>query len=222
MPASCGRYLLASKMRADMISPESMMESDKEIILAKVRLHWGIFVPVFFGAIAVFLPAMFWLLLAHQAVNMISQTLAPINHGAGFRQPELIWLIPFAPLVAMTTGLLIEKWLSFSKSEIVLTNRRLSFRTGFLWRRSRELPLENVEAIYISESLLGRICGYGTVTVTSVGGAGFPLLYIGSPQIFHGTLQNAVLNAKNTLRGAAKLPEPTSGRQDADARYRPR
>ena len=199
-----------------------MTESDKENILAKVHLHWGIFVPVLLWAFATLLPIMVWLLLAHRAMSMISQTLAPLSNGAAVHQPELIWLIPFVPFVAGITGLLLEKWVSYAKSEIVLTNLRLSFRTGFLWRRSGELPLENVEAVYISESLLGRICGYGTVTVTTVGGAGFPLSYLGSPQIFHGTLQKAVLAAKNALRAMPKLPGATSRPQDQDTRYRPK
>lgn len=41
--------------------------------------------------------------------------------------------------------------------------------TGFLNKISGELPLENVESIYIAEPLFGRILGYGTVAVTSVG-----------------------------------------------------
>jgi len=199
-----------------------MTESDKENILAKVHLHWGIFVPVLLWAFATLLPIMVWLLLARRALSMMSQTLAPLNNGGAVHQPELIWLIPFAPFVAVITGLLLEKWISYAKSEIVLTNRRLSFRTGFVWRCSGELPLENVEAIYISESLLGRICGYGTVTVTTVGGAAFPLSYMGSPQFFHETLKKAVLDAKNTLQGTAKVPGATSVHQDQDAPYRPK
>jgi bifunctional non-homologous end joining protein LigD len=46
--------------------------------------------------------------------------------------------------------------------------------------------------------LVGRLCGFGTVTVTTVGGTRFPLSFIGSPQGFHSTLQKAVLNAKNS------------------------
>ncbi len=199
-----------------------MTDPDKEITLAKVRLHWGIFVPVLLAAFAILLPTMFCLLLAHQALNMMSQMVASLNHGVGLAQPKLIWLIALAPCLAILAGLLLERWISYAKSEIVLTNRRLSFRTGFVWRRSGELPLENVEAIYISESLVGRICGFGTVTVTTVGGAGFPLSYLGSPQSFHGTLQKAVLDAKHALRGTPKLPGSASGPQDEDARYKPR
>jgi hypothetical protein len=103
-----------------------------------------------------------------------------------------------------------------------LTDRRLVFRTGFLSRRSGELPLENIESIYISEPFLGRLCGYGTVTVTTVGGAHFRLWFIGSPQSFHARLQKAVLDAKNCSRGRPKPPDGRPPPPDDDSRYRPK
>jgi uncharacterized membrane protein YdbT with pleckstrin-like domain len=46
-----------------------------------------------------------------------------------------------------------------ANSEITLTNKRLIYRTGFLARAAGELPLENVDAIFIFEPLLGRLLG---------------------------------------------------------------
>ena len=57
------------------------------------------------------------------------------------------------------------------------------------------------------------MCGYGSVTVTTVGGAAFPLWFIGSPQIFHSTLQKAVLDAKNAIRSRPEPPESGSPRR---------
>jgi hypothetical protein len=133
---------------------------------------------------------------------------------------NLIWLSALVPYLVVVLALLLGTWFSFSKSEVTLTNRRLVFRTGFLSRRSGELPLENVESIYISEPLLGRLCGYGSVTVTSVGGAAFPLWFIGCPQSFHSTLQKAVLNARNSMGGGPKPPESETPPQDDDFRYK--
>ena len=72
----------------------------------------------------------------------------------------------------------VSIWITYSKSQITLTDRRLLFRTGFIMRVSGELPLANIEAIFLIEPLLGRIFGFGTVGVTSVGGASLPLRFI--------------------------------------------
>jgi len=77
-----------------------------------------------------------------------------------------------------------------------------------------ELPLENVEAIYLSEPLFGRLLGYGTVLVTSLGGH-----YIASPQAFHAMLQKAVGGAKSSAKRISKAPTPPP---DDDSRYMPK
>jgi uncharacterized membrane protein YdbT with pleckstrin-like domain len=174
-----------------------MMELQQERTLAKVRLHWGIFIPVVlvaFGMVAATLPFIF---ITQAADHAMSQMARQFNQPSAMPRLHLIWLLPLIPDFVIVPGLLLATWFAYSKSEVTLTNRRLVFRTGFFSRRSGEVPLENVEAIYISEPLFGRMCGYGTVMVTTVGGARFPLSFIGSPQTFHSTLQKAVLDVKS-------------------------
>jgi uncharacterized membrane protein YdbT with pleckstrin-like domain len=194
-----------------------MMELQQETTLAKVRLHWGIFIPVLLFALCPILLLLPFMFLMHGLFNTLGQMGMPANPSL-----NLIWLPVLAPYLVMILGLLLGTWFSYLKSEVTLTDRRLIFRTGFLSRRSGELPLENVESIFISEPLLGRIFGYGTVTVTTIGGAGFPLAFIGSAQSFHATVQNAVVDAKNCTRGFPKPPESGSPVQDDDSRYKPK
>jgi len=163
----------------------------QETTLAKVRLHWGIFIPVLLFALFPVLVSLPLIFLFHGLFGALSRMGMPANPSI-----NLIWLSALVPYLVMVLALVLATWFSYLKSEVTLTNRRLVFRTGFLSRRSGELPLENVESIYISEPLLGRMCGYGSVTVTTVGGGAFPLWFIGCPQSFHSTLQKAVLEAK--------------------------
>jgi uncharacterized membrane protein YdbT with pleckstrin-like domain len=147
---------------------------------------------------------------------------------AQFNQPPVIpglsWMFLWAavPDFVIVVGLLLGAWFTYLKSEVTLTDRRLVFRTGYLSRRSGEVPLENVESIYIFEPLIGRMCGYGTVTVTTVGAARFVLWFIGTPQEFHSMLQKAVLNAKDSSRFIPKPPKPGLRAQDDDLRYKPK
>ena len=199
-----------------------MMELQQETTLAKVRLHWGIFIPVVLWAFGLVVASLPFMLIGNALGKDLSQMEMRFNQSAGIPRLNLIWLSVLVPYFVIVLGLLLGTWFSYLKSEVTLTDRRLVFRTGFLSRRSGELPLENVESIYISEPLLGRMFGYGTVTVTTVGGAGFPLSFIGSPQRFHSTLQKAVLDAKNSLRRIPKPPESGSPPQDDDSRYKPK
>ncbi|HZM02008.1 MAG TPA: PH domain-containing protein [Candidatus Saccharimonadales bacterium] len=127
-----------------------------------------------------------------------------------------------APFFVIDLGLLMGTWFTYLKSEVTLTDRRLVFRTGFLSRRSGELPLENVESIYISEPLLGRLCGYGSVLVTTIGGATHRLAFIASPKSFYSTLQSVVLNAKNSASDTSRPPRAPSPAQKDDSRFMPK
>ena len=193
------------------------MELEQETTLARVRLHWGIFIPVLLFALFPILASVPLIFMFHGLFKALGRMGMAANPGL-----NLIWLSAFVPYLVMVLGLLLGTWFSYAKSEVTLTNRRLVYRTGFLSRRSGELPLENVESIYISEPLLGRMCGYGSVTVTTVGGAAFPLWFIGCPQNFHSTLQKAVLDANNAVRCSPKPPDCGSPPQDDDRRYRPK
>lgn len=194
-----------------------MTELPQEITLAKVRLHWGIFIPVLFLAfcpLLAFLPVLF---MFHGLINALNRLGMPANPSL-----NLIWLFAMAPYFVIVMGLFLGTWFTYSKSEVVLTDHRLIFRTGVLSRRSGELPLENVESIYISEPVLGRLCGYGTVRVTSVSGAQWPLWFVGSPKVFLSTLQKAVRTAKNQIKGVDKTPDRRLPPQDVDSRYKPK
>jgi hypothetical protein len=59
---------------------------------------------------------------------------------------------------------------------------------------------------------------HGTITVTTTGGAAFPLRFIPKPQVFHAVLQRAVAEAKRPARALAK---EVSAPPD-DSRYMPK
>lgn len=55
-------------------------------------------------------------------------------------------------------------------TEFALTNRRIIAKRGIIQQHSLEILLSKVESITISQPLVGRIFGFGTVTVTGSGG----------------------------------------------------
>jgi hypothetical protein len=199
----------------------NVMESQQETTLAKVRLHWGIFIPVLFVIFALVVATLAFAFMANVTHNALSQVVVQFNQPPAVSRFHLILLLVWLPDALIVPGLLLATWFAYSKSEVILTNWRLVYRTGFLARRSGELPLENVESIFISEPLLGRVCGYGTVMVTTVGGARFPFAFISSPQSFHSTLQKAVESFKRAIQPVSTSPQAPPPQND-DSRYMPK
>src|SRR6266849_2983150 len=55
-------------------------------------------------------------------------------------------------------------------TEMAVTNKRVIVKTGLVDRRTTEILLSRIESVVVDEPALGRIFGYGTVTVRGTGG----------------------------------------------------
>jgi uncharacterized membrane protein YdbT with pleckstrin-like domain len=163
--------------------------------ILRTRIHWGI------------------LLLPILVVLPIAiATAAPIL--ALNRFLEQVGGRPSTGLLGVLTGILIIPAVAigfpvveaFLNTEYVVTGRHLRFRTGWLMRASGDLLLQDIEAIFYVEPLLGQLLGYGTVEVTGKGGTRFPLRYVPSTSRLHRTLQDA----RDRLRTGSEpaLPPP--------------
>lgn len=178
-----------------------------ENLLRQERIHPAIFLMPVLTAVSLLVLALpVWFTL-----RMLGTILPGFSIG-------WLWIVALWPLLLVLVPSFLVTLFAYLKSEITLTNKRLLYRTGVVARASGETPLENVESIFILEPLLGRLFGYGTVTVTTLGGANFPISYIGKPQVFHAVLQNAVASAKLPRRQPPK-PAPPPG---DDSRYMPK
>lgn len=66
----------------------------------------------------------------------------------------------------------VRPYLQWRTTRFVLTNRRLTVRTGVLTRSGRDLPLHRITDVSFTHSLLERLLGCGTLTVESAGERG--------------------------------------------------
>ena len=74
--------------------------------------------------------------------------------------------------------------------EMAVTSRRIIAKHGVIRTRSIEISHAKVESIQIDQSLLGKMCGYGTVTIRGVGGTPEPFSKISSPFEFRRQVQS--------------------------------
>jgi uncharacterized membrane protein YdbT with pleckstrin-like domain len=100
-----------------------------------------------------------------------------------------IGLLVIQPIVAagvflLGLVLLIRAFIEYKSSEFAVTTKRVIIKVGFLRRRTLELLLRQVEAISVEQGVLGRIFGYGSLTLTGTGGVKEVFHYISSPLEF--------------------------------------
>ena len=69
-------------------------------------------------------------------------------------------------------------------TELAVTDQRVIYKTGLLARHTLEMNRARVESVTVDQTFLGRIFGYGTVTVRGVGSAFEPIRNISDPLTF--------------------------------------
>ena len=74
-------------------------------------------------------------------------------------------------------------------SEFAITNKRIIIKRGFIARETFEMNLSKIESVNVDQSVLGRILGYGTLTIIGTGGTRESFNDISSPINFRKTFQ---------------------------------
>lgn len=69
-------------------------------------------------------------------------------------------------------------------TELAVTDRRVIYKTGLFRRYTIEINRSKVETVGVTQSLLGRLLSFGTVTVRGTGGSFEPIQFIGDPLTF--------------------------------------
>lgn len=93
-------------------------------------------------------------------------------------------------LIAIITG--IASFINYKTSEFGITNKRVIVKVGFIRRNSLEVLLNKVEGIQINQGMLGRILGFGSVTVSGTGGTKDPFHKIDAPLEFRRKAQEQI------------------------------
>jgi uncharacterized membrane protein YdbT with pleckstrin-like domain len=106
-----------------------------------------------------------------------------------------------SPYYTWTTLILIVlTWIgrvsSYFLSHFIVTNKRIIIRHGLLSRQTYEMLLQKVESVRVSQSLMDRLWGSGTLIVTGTGGSNEQFPNVGSAVEFQESL-NELLHADN-------------------------
>ncbi len=150
-----------------------------ETVLYKTRLHW---IVLFWSVVG----ALFFAFLGiGLLIGGITATGGKSGSSGGLVGIGFLLLLAGAAILGL--GVLIR-----NATEMAVTNKRVMIKTGLVTRRTTELLLGKIESIQVDEGLLGRILGYGTITVRGTGGTPEPFSKVAHPLEFRRQVQQQV------------------------------
>ena len=153
-----------------------VMLPDEEL-RAVGRLHW-----------AIYLKGWICLIIALAAgIDFFHLRSADANSPEGSISLVLEVVGAFFLIVGLL--MLLSAWGRRVTTEIVVTDRRILFKEGFVRRRTMEMNMNKVETVDVVQSIPGRIFNYGTILIRGTGSSYEPLRLIGDPL----ALRNAIL-----------------------------
>jgi uncharacterized membrane protein YdbT with pleckstrin-like domain len=85
--------------------------------------------------------------------------------------------------------------IEYTTSEFGVTNKRVIVKIGFIHRKSVEVLLDKVESIQVNQGILGRILGFGSITIRGTGGTNEPFNKIAKPFDFRIAAQEQIATA---------------------------
>lgn len=155
---------------------ENTLMSDEKIIFG-TKPHWIIFSPSVTWLIASLLVLVFGPELGLQSTIIFGHK---------------IYAIASLLAVCIAVYYAISAYINYISSEYAITDKRVLMKTGLIQRRSMEVFLSKIESISASQSVVGRILQYGTITISGTGGSKDPFNYIPNPLEFRRKVQEEV------------------------------
>ncbi len=142
-----------------------------ETVRFETNRHWILYVP---GLLLVVLAGVaYWLAVRPNSWYVVGMTLAVLLFAGG-------------------AIMLVRAWFERWTTEIAVTDRRIMYKRGFIWRKTKEIALDKVESVDVDQSIPGRLLDYGNIEIRGTGQAIEELKAIDSPIEFrnHVTAQH--------------------------------
>jgi len=97
------------------------------------------------------------------------------------------WVI-FVSIRSLFT-LFIAPMIDRYTDEFAITNKRVVIKTGLISRKTIELNLSKIESVNVDQTVMGRIFGFGTITIIGIGGTREAFVNIRKPLEFRKRFQ---------------------------------
>src|SRR5205823_3658904 len=91
---------------------------------------------------------------------------------AGGSLPGGLRLVATLAAVAVLGLVGLVVWLRWLEDSLTITDQRVILEEGVFQRTSRVIPLDRVQDVSTTQTLIGRMVGYGTVEIDAAGTSG--------------------------------------------------
>lgn len=98
--------------------------------------------------------------------------------------PKILLGFVLLPLYGIGLLFWISAAITYYTTELVITNKRVVAKFGFIRRDTVEMNISKVESIQVDQGILGRIFNYGSVLVSGAGDPKAPIPGISHPLKF--------------------------------------
>ena len=142
--------------------------------LHHTTIHWMALLGSIFGAAFAFI------------------VIVPIAMLASWKGYYVAWLLLFIPL-----GILLAAAVGVKTSELVITDRRVLIKVGFIRRHTFEMFISKIESVAVYQGMIGRIFNYGTVEIRGTGGSAESFATIAAPLQFRDAIQLVQSSSEN-------------------------
>jgi uncharacterized membrane protein YdbT with pleckstrin-like domain len=111
--------------------------------------------------------------------------------GWYYAEGQSVFVLLFGGVVFTLTAVIlaVPAWLRRFGTEVAVTDRRVIYKTGLVQRHTIEINIDKIESADVDQSILGRLFGFGSITIRGTGEGVEPLRNIAQPL----QLRNAVL-----------------------------
>jgi uncharacterized membrane protein YdbT with pleckstrin-like domain len=152
-----------------------------ETVVYKTRLHWVVMLwHIVLSLLLLELPALALLFYAFSHLQQLQPRTQHLMLGAG------IALLLISAMV-ISVGAIRR-----NATEMAVTNRRVVVKTGLAARKTIEMLLNKIESIEVNESGMGRVLGYGSITLIGTGGTSEPFHLMAKPLEFRNRVQQEI------------------------------
>lgn len=147
-----------------------------ETVVYQTRLHWIVMLRhILLGALLLAgSGALLSHLLDHPRLGGTSEHLSEGGAAA----------LLVCGIVAFVAGMVRR-----NATEMAVTSRRVIVKQGLVNRKTIEMLLTKIETIEVSEPMVGRMLGYGSITMIGTGGTSEPFHKIAHPLQFRSEVQ---------------------------------
>ena len=102
-------------------------------------------------------------------------------------------------LLAVAAVIFVSGLLRRYGFEFAVTNKRVIYRKGIASISTDELFLDKIESVLVTQGLLGRWWGYGSVSVRGTGGSWEPFSYVADPLLLRRRIQEQIERRSATV-----------------------